>query len=310
MTQVADAAGVDVAGSAGDIPAEATAVSGRRSVATVARALFLLTKPRIIELLLVTTLPTMLLARRGLPSLELIAVTLIGGALAAGSANTLNCYLDRDIDAIMRRTSRRPLVAARGGRAAIKPGEALASGVLLGAAGHAAPRAAGELAVGSAGRRCDRVLRVRLHDGPEAAYGVQHRDRRRGWLLPGAGRLGSRHRYGVLAGNRAVRGHLLLDTTALLGAGNEVQGGLRVRRRAHAAGCGDGSARWRARSSFTPTAWLRRPWLSRRTQAGRTAGARSGSASGSWPRHTGCAAGWRAARRPRRCGCSTCPLRT
>jgi protoheme IX farnesyltransferase len=100
----------------------------------VARALFLLTKPRIIELLLVTTLPTMLLAKRGLPSLELIAVTLIGGALAAGSANTLNCYLDRDIDAIMRRTSRRPLVAPRGGRAAIKPGEALASGVLLGAA--------------------------------------------------------------------------------------------------------------------------------------------------------------------------------
>jgi protoheme IX farnesyltransferase len=76
----------------------------------------------------------MLLAKRGLPSLELIAVTLIGGALAAGSANTLNCYLDRDIDAIMRRTSRRPLVAAQGGRAAIKPAEALASGVLLGAA--------------------------------------------------------------------------------------------------------------------------------------------------------------------------------
>jgi heme o synthase len=100
----------------------------------VARALFLLTKPRIIELLLVTTLPTMLLAKRGLPSIELIAVTLIGGALAAGSANTLNCYLDRDIDAIMRRTSRRPLVATRGGRAAIKPGEALVSGVLLGAA--------------------------------------------------------------------------------------------------------------------------------------------------------------------------------
>ncbi len=84
--------------------------SGRRSVRTVARALFLLTKPRIIELLLVTTLPTMLLAQRGLPSLGLIGVTLLGGALAAGSANTLNCYIDRDIDAIMKRTSRRPLV--------------------------------------------------------------------------------------------------------------------------------------------------------------------------------------------------------
>ncbi|MGO8959675.1 MAG: heme o synthase [Streptosporangiaceae bacterium] len=105
----------------------------RRSVGLVARSLFLLTKPRIIELLLVTTLPTMLLAKRGLPSVGLIAVTLVGGALAAGSANTLNCYLDRDIDAVMKRTSRRPLVA-RGKPAAIKPAEALASGIVLGAA--------------------------------------------------------------------------------------------------------------------------------------------------------------------------------
>jgi protoheme IX farnesyltransferase len=123
-----------VAGAGGEVSAQPVIAGGRRSAGTVTRALFLLTKPRIIELLLVTTLPTMLLAKRGLPSLELIIVTLIGGALAAGSANTLNCYLDRDIDAIMRRTSRRPLVAARGGRAAIKPGEALVSGVLLGAA--------------------------------------------------------------------------------------------------------------------------------------------------------------------------------
>jgi protoheme IX farnesyltransferase len=107
--------------------------SGRRSVAVVARALFLLTKPRIIELLLVTTLPTMFLADRGLPSLGLIGVTLLGGALAAGSANTLNCYIDRDIDAVMRRTSHRPLVA-KGTKAAVKPGEALVSGILLGAA--------------------------------------------------------------------------------------------------------------------------------------------------------------------------------
>jgi heme o synthase len=106
---------------------------GRRSVRVVTRALFLLTKPRIIELLLVTTLPTMLLAQRGLPSLALIGVTLLGGALAAGSANTLNCYIDRDIDAIMRRTSRRPLVA-KGVKATVKPGEALVSGILLGAA--------------------------------------------------------------------------------------------------------------------------------------------------------------------------------
>ena len=105
----------------------------RRSVRLVARSLFLLTKPRIIELLLVTTLPTMLLAQRGLPSFGLMAVTLLGGALAAGSANTLNCYLDRDIDAVMKRTSRRPLVA-KGTPAAVKPAEALVSGIVLGAA--------------------------------------------------------------------------------------------------------------------------------------------------------------------------------
>jgi protoheme IX farnesyltransferase len=121
----------------GDLPVPGDVLgqvpSGRRSALVVVRSLVQLTKPRIIELLLVTTLPTMLLAKRGLPGIGLIAVTLIGGALAAGSANTLNCYLDRDIDAIMKRTSRRPLVA-RGGQAAIRPGEALASGVLLGVA--------------------------------------------------------------------------------------------------------------------------------------------------------------------------------
>jgi protoheme IX farnesyltransferase len=96
----------------------------------IVQALVALTKPRIIELLLVTTVPTMLLAQRGLPSLKLVAVTLIGGTLAAGSANTINCYIDRDIDAIMKRTSRRPLVNKQG---AVKPAEALAWGIVLGA---------------------------------------------------------------------------------------------------------------------------------------------------------------------------------
>ena len=109
------------------------ALAGRRSVRVVARSLFALTKPRIIELLLVTTIPTMLLAQRGLPSVRLLVVTLIGGAFAAGSANTINCYLDRDIDAVMRRTSRRPL-ARPTPLAVIKPAEALVFGILLGAA--------------------------------------------------------------------------------------------------------------------------------------------------------------------------------
>jgi heme o synthase len=106
-------------------------VAGRRSARVVARSLFALTKPRIIELLLVTTIPTMLLAQRGVPSVRILVVTLIGGALAAGSANTINCYIDRDIDAVMKRTSRRPL-ARKEPLAVIRPAEALVFGIVLG----------------------------------------------------------------------------------------------------------------------------------------------------------------------------------
>jgi len=72
-----------------------------------------LTKPRVIELLLVTTVPAMMLAERGFPSPWLVLSTLAGGTMAAASANTLNCVVDADIDAKMRRTRRRPLVRAQ-----------------------------------------------------------------------------------------------------------------------------------------------------------------------------------------------------
>ncbi len=87
-----------------------------------------LTKPRIIELLLVTTFPAMVVAARGIPDLWLTFATLLGGSLAAGGANTINCYLDRDIDAIMRRTRRRPLPSRR-----ISPERSLAFGIVLSA---------------------------------------------------------------------------------------------------------------------------------------------------------------------------------
>ena len=74
------------------------------------RAYVALTKPRIIELLLVTTLPTMVVAARRVPSVWLMLATLVGGALAAGGANAINMFVDRDIDALMKRTSKRPLV--------------------------------------------------------------------------------------------------------------------------------------------------------------------------------------------------------
>jgi protoheme IX farnesyltransferase len=91
-----------------------------------ARGFVALTKPRIIELLLVTTLPTMVVAARGLPSLWLMAATLAGGTLAAGGANAINMYVDRDIDAVMHRTSRRPLVTG-----VVQPTEALLFAIAL-----------------------------------------------------------------------------------------------------------------------------------------------------------------------------------
>ena len=85
-----------------------------------------LTKPRIIELLLVTTVPTMIVAERGLPSPWLIAATVIGGTMAAGGANAVNMYVDRDIDRVMERTRNRPIASGR-----IAPRSALAFAVGL-----------------------------------------------------------------------------------------------------------------------------------------------------------------------------------
>jgi protoheme IX farnesyltransferase len=82
----------------------------RLSVRTRVGGYVALTKPRIIELLLVTTVPTMVVAKRGLPSLWLVVATVVGGSLAAGGANAINMYIDRDIDALMKRTANRPLV--------------------------------------------------------------------------------------------------------------------------------------------------------------------------------------------------------
>ena len=99
---------------------------GRRDVLAAVRAYVALTKPRIIELLLVTTVPAMLLAADGLPPVWLIVTVLVGGTLAAGAANALNCYIDRDIDQLMRRTKRRPLPTH-----VVSPRSALVFGLVL-----------------------------------------------------------------------------------------------------------------------------------------------------------------------------------
>jgi protoheme IX farnesyltransferase len=98
----------------------------QRPVRTVIRHYVALTKPRIIELLLITTIPTMFLAAGGFPSLWLILATMIGGYLAAGGANALNMYLERDIDAKMKRTRNRPLVTG-----AISPRAGLTFGIVI-----------------------------------------------------------------------------------------------------------------------------------------------------------------------------------
>ena len=86
---------------------------GSRPARTRIGAYVVLTKPRIIELLLITTVPTMVLAEGGWPDTWLVVLTVIGGTLAAGGANAINMYIDRDIDHLMERTKNRPLVTGR-----------------------------------------------------------------------------------------------------------------------------------------------------------------------------------------------------
>jgi protoheme IX farnesyltransferase len=88
-----------------------------------------LMKPHVTVLLLGTTVASMAIADRGFPSLGLVVATLLGGAMAAGSANSINCYIDRDIDQLMGRTQRRALPAGK-----VQPNQALAFGIVLGVA--------------------------------------------------------------------------------------------------------------------------------------------------------------------------------
>ena len=111
----------------GERPGRAT-----REVVVRVKAYVALTKPRIIELLLITTVPTMFVAARGLPPIRLVLLTVLGGTLAAGGANAMNMVYDRDIDAVMRRTRHRPLVTG-----AISPRAAVVFALFLEAAAFA-----------------------------------------------------------------------------------------------------------------------------------------------------------------------------
>ncbi|MCW2803875.1 MAG: ctaB [Propionibacteriaceae bacterium] len=128
MTSV-DVSGPVTAEGATSGSVQSDAASTQVRVRDVLSAYVGLTKPRIIELLLVTTVPAMFLAAGGVPALRLVLATMIGGCLAAASANVFNCVLDRDIDERMRRTRRRPLP-----RHAVGPIAATVFGALLGIA--------------------------------------------------------------------------------------------------------------------------------------------------------------------------------
>ncbi|WP_408055663.1 heme o synthase [Streptomyces apricus] len=100
--------------------------TNKRPLGARVKAFVALTKPRIIELLLITTVPVMFLAEQGVPDLRLVLLTCLGGYLSAGGANALNMYIDRDIDALMERTAQRPLVTGM-----VSPRECLAFGITL-----------------------------------------------------------------------------------------------------------------------------------------------------------------------------------
>ncbi len=112
--------------------AQAADAAPARGLRAIAADYLALTKPRIVGLLLITTIPAMIVAEEGWPSVWLVLLTLIGGTLSAAGANAINCYVDRDIDGLMNRTKNRPLPDGR-----IEPRWALTFGIGLGIAGFA-----------------------------------------------------------------------------------------------------------------------------------------------------------------------------
>ena len=205
-----------------------------------------LTKPRIIELLLVTTVPVMFLAEGGVPSLWLVLATLVGGTLSAGAANTFNSVYDRDIDRLMHRTSNRPMVTGE-----ITPAQraGLRRRPHRRVDGLVRPRR--QRAVrGAVGRR-DRAVRRRLHDAAQAPHVAEHRLGRRRRLHAHAHRLVGGHRHRAVAGRHPLPRHLLLDAAALLAAVDGLPRRLLRRRRADAARRAGARSSSAARSSST-----------------------------------------------------------
>ncbi len=234
-------AGITAPPSSRSLPARS-----RSSALELVRDYLALTKPRIIALLLVTTVATMLVADPAGPPLATIIWTMIGGYLAAGGAGAINHYLDREADARMARTRGRPLVS---GRIAAQARPDLRHRPrrdrVRAAHGHGQParRRPGD------GRPAR--LRVPLHALAEAPDAPEHRHRGRRGSGPAIGRLGGRDRLAAGRGLLSVRDRLLLDAAPFLGPLAVDQGRLRAHWRADAAGRPRRGARRGARSSST-----------------------------------------------------------
>ena len=227
-------------------PARAAGTSARALLAHV-RDYIALTKPRIISLLLVTTVATMVVAAPEGLALSTVLWTMLGGYLAAGGAGAINHYLDRERDARMARTRGRPLVAGR-----IEPLHGLVFGIVLGALAFVQLALTVNLlsAVARDGRPAR--LRLRLHDVAEAADAAEHRHRRRRRRGAAAGRLGRGDRRAHARRALPVRDRVPLDAAPLLGALAADQGRLRPHRRA------DAARRARRRGDPAPDRDLRR----------------------------------------------------
>ena len=212
-------------------------INDPRAVPTTVRgrigAYVALTKPRIIELLLVTTLPAMILAERSWPGTWLVMATLIGGTMSAGGANAINNVIDRDIDQIMRRTAHRPMATHK-----VPPMHALIFGIVLGLGGFAWLWVTANLlaAILSTAALLFYVFVYTLWLKRSSSQNI---------VIGGAAGA-----VPVLVGWAAVTGSLsvapwvlfaiifCLDSAALLGALTSVSGGLRPGRHPDAPGCG------------------------------------------------------------------------
>ena len=222
-----------------------------------------LTKPRIIELLLVTTVPTMVVAERGLPSVWLIVCTVLGGTFAAGGANAINMYVDRDIDRLMERTKGRPARHGRDdARGPPSPSPSLLEVVAFGFLWATVNLLSAVLAVAAC---LFYVFVYTLWLKRTSTHNIVIGGA--AGAVPDPHRLELGHRHPRLGAGAAVRDHLLLDPAALLGPRHPLPRRLRRRRRADAARWSRACAARPGGSSPTPCCCGRSPSPSRRSPA-------------------------------------------